>query len=83
MFVVIYEPETNVTLYSRRLSPTEIMDESKFANQYAASVDREIDKSDGFVPNCSGDIRVEFRNQRDKGTVIWSGESFYFKRDDY
>jgi hypothetical protein len=79
MFVVIYEPSTDVLLYSRRMGPNEIMDARKFADMIAAEYDREIDDSDGYIPNCSGDIRVEFRPRRNDGVVIWSGESFYFK----
>lgn len=80
MFVVVYNPQTDETLYQRRLGPYEKMDERKFADLVAEMYDAEIDESNGYIPNCSGDIRVEFRPRRDKGTVIWSGESFYFKR---
>jgi hypothetical protein len=81
MFVVIYNPETNETLLSRRMGPHEIMDARRFADQIASDYETEIDDSDGHIPNCSGDIRVEFRPRRDNGTHIWSGESFYFKTD--
>jgi hypothetical protein len=82
MFVVIYEPTTDIVLYTRRMGPYEKMDMDKFANMIAREYDREIDPPNGYIPNCSGDIRVEFRRQRDNGTVIWSGQSYYFKRDD-
>lgn len=81
MFVVVYNPETNERIYCRRLGPNEKMDERRFAELVADMYESEIDNSDGHIPNCSGDIRVEFRRQRDNGTVIWSGESYYFKRD--
>lgn len=82
MFVVVYEPENgdNIVL-QRRMGPNEKMDARKFADKVAAGMDLEIDDSDGSIPNCSGDIRVEFRPRRDVGWHIWSGQSFYFKRD--
>ena len=80
MYVIIYEPENDFILLQRRLNDDEIMDERHFAEQVAVMYDREIDDSPGYIPNCSGDIRVEFRENPDKGTVIWSGQSFYFKR---
>lgn len=85
------------TVYLRRaLADDEILDERKFADEIAAQFDREIDESDGDIMNCFGDIRVEFtdhepaiehdaRNDRDLylgSTCIWSGESFYFKREE-
>ena len=82
MFVVVYEPSTNEVLYQRRMGPYEKMNERKFANLVAEMYDTEIDEFDGYIPNCSGDIRVEFRPHRDDGLIIWSGESFYFKRED-
>jgi hypothetical protein len=83
MFVVIYEPENgDLVLYSRRMGPNEKLDLDKFADQIAAQWDREIDRSPGFIHNCCGDIRVEFRRHRDNGLIIWSGQSYYFKRED-
>lgn len=82
MFVVIYEPSTDIVLLSRRMGPNEKLDTDKLADRYAASIDREIDRSDpGFIHNCFGDIRVEFRPRRDNGSVIWSGQSYYFKTE--
>ena len=79
MFVVVYEPSTNEILYSRRIAPRETLDLKKFADKVASDYDQEIDVSDGHIPSCSGDIRVEFRPRRDDSTVIWSGQSYYFK----
>jgi len=81
MFVVIYNPETNETIYQRRMGPYEIMDTRKFADRIADDYGTEIDDSNGYIPNCCGDIRVEFRPHRDNGNHIWSGESFYFKTE--
>ena len=79
MFVVIYEPTTDIVMYSRRMGPNEKLDLDRFADMIAIEYEREIDHSPGHIPNCSGDIRVEFRRQRDNATVIWSGQSYYFK----
>ncbi len=82
MFVVIYEPENgDAIVMQRRMGPYEIMDARKFAESVALQWDMELDDSPGYIPNCSGDIRVEFRPRRDVAWHIWSGESFYFKRD--
>ena len=81
MFVVIYEPSSDIMLYSRRMGPNEELDLDKFAHMIAERSDREIDRSPGYIPNCSGDIRVEFRPRRDDGTVIWNGRSYYFKSE--
>jgi hypothetical protein len=79
---------------SRALTDDEVMDERRFADEVADSLDLEIDDSSGHIPNCCGDVRVEFiehdpETKRDSdndcdrylgSTCIWSGESFYFKR---
>lgn len=81
MFVVVYSPSTNERYLCRRMGPYEKMDLDKFARQVADEFDAEIDDSDGHIPSCSGDIRVEFRPRRDVEWHIWSGQSYYFKRD--
>lgn len=98
MNVIVYANEgmdQGYVYLNRALADDEVMDERKFADEVAAQLDREIDNSDGHIPNCCGDIRVEFidhepnierdtHNDCDRyqgSTCIWSGESFYFKRD--
>lgn len=81
MWVVAYEPSTDEEFLRRELLDDEIMDERKFADDVAEAFDLEIDDSDGSIPNCCGDIRVEFRRDPDNEVLIWSGESFYFKRE--
>ena len=82
MYVVVYSPSTDEIYLERELADDEIMDERVFAGQVADMFGVDIDESDGWIPNCSGDIRVEFRPDLDNPTHIWSGESFYFKRDE-
>ncbi len=81
MWVVVYDPSSGEVYLERELADDEIMDERTFADQVADSFGVSIDESDGYIPNCSGDIRVEFRPDKDNPTHIWSGESFYFKSE--
>lgn len=100
MWVIVYANEgmdQGMVYLRRQLADDEILDERRFADEIAANRDCEIADPDGYIPNCSGDIRVEFTDhepaiERDAhndcdrylGSVcIWSGESFYFKREDY
>ena len=39
-----------------------------------------VDEQDGEVPDCAGDIRVEFRHDPDNTVSIFSGCSYYFAR---
>ena len=79
--VVVYSPSTDEVYLQRELGDTEIMDARVFADQAADMFCAEIDDSDGYIPNCSGDIRVEFRPDANNPTYIWSGQSFYFKAE--
>ncbi len=92
MFVIVYCNEgfsSGYVYLCRELADDEIMCERTFADQVAATYDQTIAESDGYIPNCSGDLRVEFMdhepkivNERFQGaTRIWSGESFYFERE--
>lgn len=82
MFVTVYRPDDGAIEMQRRMGPHEIMDARKFANKVADMCEAEIDDSDGYIPSCSGDIRVEFHQHKFNRDVIWSGESFYFKREE-
>jgi hypothetical protein len=82
MHVIVYSPETGEEYLSRELAPDEIMNERTFADEIADAYGVEIADPDGWIPNCSGDIRVEFRPDPANPVHIWSGESFYFKRED-
>lgn len=83
MHVVVFNPSSDEIYVSRELQDNEIMDERIYADMVADSFGVEIDDSDGYIPNCSGDIRVEFRRDPDNHVVIYSGESFFFKQEDY
>lgn len=81
MHVVVYCPNTGDTFLERELAGDEVMDARTFADEVADQYGTEIDDSDGFIPNCSGDIRVEFREDPTNPLHIWSGESFYLKAE--
>lgn len=91
MHVIVYSnegPDQGYVYLNRALADDEIMDERRFADQVARGLEMEIDDSDGHIPNCCGELRVEFTEHKPDvngdryqgSTVIWSGESFYFKR---
>lgn len=79
MYLIIENPETGEILMQRELDDSNIMDECKFAEDYANSIGMEIDDSNGYIPNCCGDIRVVFLRDPANRVCIYSGESFYFK----
>lgn len=81
MHLTITEPTTGVTLLSRLLDDTEVMDAEKYAREYARSVERELAPGKVFIPNCLGDIRVTFVPDPATPWHIWAGESFYFVDD--
>jgi hypothetical protein len=64
-----------------------LLNERTFADQVADEREATIAEPDGYIPNCCGDLRVEFTDrvphvigERYQGsTCIWSGASFYFE----
>jgi len=82
MWVVVYNPETNEEYLRRTVGEHEHLDTLAIAQSIAEECDQLIAEPDGHIPNCCGDIRVEFRRDPDNDVCIWSGESFYFKRED-
>ena len=82
MYVKAYKPESGKVYFLRELAGDEIMDAQAFADQIAQDYfDSRIDDSGGFIPNCCGDIRIEFMEDPENDVHIWSGESFHIKED--
>lgn len=81
MHLVITDPSSGEILESRELGDDEVMDARVFAEQYADSCGYGVDTSDGYIPNCSGDFRVEFRPDPNNPVIIWNGQSFYFDHE--
>ena len=97
IWVIVYcnEGMSQGDVYMHRLlRGDDIIDAKIYANEVAESLDLEIDDSDGYIPNCSGDMRVEFWFERPKLETredhsmpsikhypahIWTGQSFYFR----
>lgn len=93
MHVIVYVnegPDQGYVHLNRALGDDEKLDERAFAEQVAKGLDSALAEPDGYIVNCSGDIRVEFTDHEPNviddryqgSTVIWSGESFYFARED-
>lgn len=70
MWVVAYGPSTDEEFLRRELLDDEIMDERVFADEVARSFGLEIEEPKGWIFNCCGDIRVEFRRDPDNVVVI-------------
>lgn len=92
MWVIVYcneGPDSGYVYLSRELTDDEVMDERRFADEVANHLGSSIDESDEHIPNCCGDIRVEFIDHEPnivdehyQGSVrIWSGESYYLARE--
>jgi hypothetical protein len=74
MHVVVYSPSTDEVYLQRALADDEVMDARTFADQIADMFCMDIDDSDGYIPNCSGDIRVEFRPDPSNPTHMERGK---------
>jgi hypothetical protein len=81
MYLLILDAHGN-TEVCRELAPTEQVDCEAAAHAYAESVGQSVDDSPGYVPSCSGDFRVEYRDDPDNSVHIWTGQSFYFAREE-
>lgn len=66
-------------VFTRRLAPYEPLDCDYYARRYANSVDASLAKTDGWVPDDCGDIRVEIRQQKNNATVIHASSEYYLE----
>lgn len=73
-------PSQGLILLQRPLADNDALDLRAVADEVAQSRGQAIDEQDGGVPDCAGDIRVEFRHDPDNTVSIFSGRSFYFAR---
>lgn len=76
MYVVVYEPSSGQTILSRRLEAGEVMDHRTFAEHVTRRWGGSIDDRPGHASDCSGDLRVEFREAPGAEAGILSGRSF-------
>lgn len=81
---VVTDQQSGQEIARYKLKRHDTTDERHWADVCAESCGMEIDDSDGYIPNCSGDICVTvYRHPDDVGGVsCWSSECFYFKRED-
>ena len=73
-------PSQGLILLQRPLADNDALDLRAVADEVAQSRGQTIDEKEGKVPDCAGDIRVEFRHDPDNTVSIFSGRSFYFAR---
>ena len=71
-------PSQGAVLLQRPLADDDALDLRAVADEVARSRGQTIDEQDGEVPDCAGDIRVEFRHDPDNTVSIFSGRSYYF-----
>ncbi len=92
MHVIVYcneGPDAGLVYLTRELGGEELLVARTFADQVAHDFCVDIAEPSGHIPNCCGDIRVEFLDhapnvvdERYQGsTRIWSGESYYFAQE--
>lgn len=84
MWLIIFRPECGDEIEVRRkLGPDEPIDAEHHAREWCdnAGVELDDDFDSGYIPNCCGDLRVEFRDDPDNSVHIWTGQSFYFKHE--
>lgn len=78
MFAIILDPHgTEQTRY--RLADNDLLDCGLYAERYAQECGYNLSESTGIVPDCSGDFRVELREDPENTVCIWSGQSYYFE----
>lgn len=96
VYVIVYINEgmsQGMVYMTRKLKDNETLEEQRFADQVADNFATELIAAEDSL-NIGGDIRVEFTDHKPKtrtdkdgnrwylgSTVIWSGQSFYFKRE--
>ena len=65
----------------RQLPEDYVLDEDIYATQYADMIGVSLATNDGYIPDCCGDLRIEFREDPDNTVHIWSGQSYYFAEE--
>jgi hypothetical protein len=81
MHIVITNPVSGEIEFQREMTEDETFDLDACAEEWAQHCGLELDESAGYVPNCSGDFRVEYRPDVNNSVHIWDGQSYYFKAE--
>lgn len=83
MHVFVTDPASGETLMTRELRDEEILDPIIYAREWAQANGVEIDEDDpGYVPDCSGHIRVELREDPNNTVHIWNGANYFTKDEE-
>jgi hypothetical protein len=86
MHVFVTDPASNEVMMTRELRDEEILDPIIYAREWANANGVEIDETSeeegGYIPDFSGDIRVELREDPANLVHIWSGRNYYIKSED-
>lgn len=80
MHVFVTDPASNSVLMTRELRDDEPLELIVYAREWAQANGVEIDEDDtGYIPDCSGHIRVELREDPANTVHIWSGCNYFCK----
>lgn len=83
MHVFVTDPASNSVLMTRELRDDEPLELIVYAREWAKANGVEIDETSeeegGYIPDCSGHIRVELREDPDNTVHIWSGRNYFCK----
>jgi hypothetical protein len=83
MHVFVTDPASDSVLMTRELHAEEILDPIIYAREWADANGVEIDEDDkGYIPDCSGHIRVELREDPANTVHIWSACNYFTKGED-
>lgn len=78
MYLHITDDQSGETLDLRKLRGSDIADCDALAEQYANSIDCEID-GDGFVPDGCGNITVTLRDTVKPSARVWNSKSYFLR----
>jgi hypothetical protein len=86
MHVFVLDPGSNEILMTRELRDEEELKPIIYAREWATANGVELDETSeqesGYIPDFSGDIRVELREDPANTVCIWSGRNYFIKSED-
>ena len=86
MHVFVTDPSSDEVLMTRVLGDDEILDPIIYAREWANANGVELDETSeeegGYIPDCSGHIRVELREDPDNTVCIWTGRNYFTKSEE-
>lgn len=83
MYVFVTDPASDSVLMSRKLGDDEELEPIIYAREWAKANGVEIDEDDtGYIPDFSGHIRVELREDPNNTVCIWNGRNYFTKGEE-